>query len=356
VTLARAVALWRSAGILLAVLVSTTAAAHVGGTTGFATVTVSGQSVRYDLTLSMAAVTPELADRMRLGQPGLAPDYQPLLTAVEEHIHIFSDAQACQATPGNLTPPAMEGGNVAIVVLFACASAPHELVIRDDLFDVLGKDYHTLANIEWQGGSQQFVFQPDIRETRITVQAGQSASGAGSFFSLGIEHILFGFDHLLFLLALVLRGGNLWSLLKIVTAFTIAHSITLALAVFNVLVLPDWLVQAVIALSISYVAAENLFMRRPVSHRWAVSFVFGLVHGVGFAGVLRELNLPPRGVIWPLLSFNLGVEVGQATAVALALPLLLWARQFKWEPRAVAALSGVVLVVGLALFVERVVF
>ena len=153
----------------------------------------------------------------------------------------------------------------------------------------------------------------------------------------------------------MLRGGNLWSLLKIVTAFTIAHSITLALAVFNVLVLPDWLVQAVIALSISYVAAENLFMRRPVSHRWAVSFVFGLVHGVGFSSVLRELNLPASGIVWPLLSFNLGVEVGQATAVALALPLLLWARQFKWEPRAVAALSGIVLVVGLVLFVERVV-
>jgi hypothetical protein len=84
-----------------------------------------------------------------------------------------------------------------------------------------------------------------------------------------------------------------------------------------------------------------------------VSFLFGLVHGVGFSSVLRELNLPASGIVWSLLSFNLGVEVGQAAAVALALPLLLWARQFKWEPRAVAALSGVVLVVGLALFVER---
>ncbi len=347
--------MWRSIGIAITWLLCTSAAAHTGGTTGFATVTVSGQTVRYSLALSMSAVTPELADRMRLGQPGFTPDYQLLLAAVEGHVRISSDGQPCQATPGSLVPPAIEGANLSIVVLFACSSPPRDLLIRDDLFDVLGTDYHTLANIEWQGGSQQFVFQPDIRETRIAIQAGQSASGAGSFFSLGIEHILFGFDHLLFLLALVLRGGNLWSLLKIVTAFTIAHSITLALAVFNILVLPDWLVQAVIALSISYVAAENLFMRRPVSHRWAVSFVFGLVHGVGFSSVLRELNLPASGIVWPLLSFNLGVEVGQATAVALALPLLLWARQFKWEPRAVAALSGVVLVVGLVLFVERVV-
>jgi hypothetical protein len=346
--------MWRSVGIAMALLLCATAAAHTGGTTGFATVTVSEQTVRYSLVLSMASVTPELADRMRLGQPGFAPDYRPLLAAVERHVHLSSDGRLCQATPGTVTPPAIEGGNVAIVVLFACASAARELSIRDDLFDVLGTDYHTLANIEWEGGSQQFVFQPDVRETHILIQAGESASGAGSFLWLGVEHILFGFDHLLFLLALVLRGGNLWSLLKIVTAFTIAHSITLALAVFNVLVLPDWLVQAVIALSISYVAAENLFMQRPVSHRWAVSFLFGLVHGVGFSSALRELNLPASGIVWSLLSFNLGVEVGQALAVALALPLLLWARQFKWEPRAVAALSGVVLVVGLALFVERV--
>lgn len=346
-------AVWRIPALIVAALLCAWAAAHTGGTTGFATVTVSGQTVRYSLALSMASITPDLADRMGLGQPGFAPDYRPLLAAVEGRIHVAADGKSCQPTPGSVVPPAMEGGNVAIVVLLACPSSPHELLIRDDLFDVLGADYHTLANIEWDGGSQQFVFQPDIRETTVAIRAGKSASGAGSFFLLGIEHILFGYDHLLFLLALVLRGGNLWSLLKIVTAFTIAHSITLALAVLNVLVLPDWLVQAVIALSISYVAAENLFMQRPVSHRWAVSFLFGLVHGVGFASALRELNLPASGVVWPLLAFNLGVEAGQATTVVLALPLLLWARQFKWEPRAVAALSGVVLVAGLVLFVER---
>jgi hypothetical protein len=351
---ALASALRRSTTITAALLLAANAWGHTGGTTGFATVTLSGQTVRYSLALAMSSVTPDLADRMRLGQPGFAPDYRPLLASVEQHLHISTDGRPCEATPGDLTPPATEGGNISIVVLFACASPPRELAIRDDLFDVLGHDYHTLANIEWKGGSQQFVFQPDIRETKVAIQAGESASGAGSFFSLGIQHILFGFDHLLFLLALVLRGGNLWSLLKIVTAFTIAHSITLALAVFNVLVLPDWLVQAVIALSISYVAAENLFMQRPVSHRWAVSFLFGLVHGVGFSSVLRELNLPAAGIVWPLLSFNLGVEAGQVIAVAAALPLILWARQFKWEPRAVAALSGLVLVVGLGLFVERV--
>jgi hydrogenase/urease accessory protein HupE len=174
-----------------------------------------------------------------------------------------------------------------------------------------------------------------------------------SFFTLGVEHILIGFDHLLFLLALVLRGGNAWSLLKIVTAFTIAHSITLALAALNIIVLPSRLVEGAIALSIAYVAAENLFAKRPASHRWAVSFVFGLVHGVGFSSVLREIGLPQDGLVWALLGFNLGVEAGQAIAVLATLPLLLYLRRTRFEARTVAAVSVIVLVAGLALFVER---
>ena len=153
-----------------------------------------------------------------------------------------------------------------------------------------------------------------------------------------------------------MRGGNLWSLFKIITAFTIAHSITLALAALNVVTLPEQLVEATIALSIAYVAAENLFMRKAVSHRWAVSFLFGLVHGFGFSNVLRELGLPKEGLVWALLNFNLGVETGQAMAVLIAVPVLFWLRQFKWEPRAVMATSVVVLAVGLTLFVERALF
>ena len=291
---------------------------------------------------------------MRPSESAAAADYQPLLSAVARHVHIRGDGLACEAAPGQVTPAAGERISLLVVIPFMCAQPPREVFIRDDLFDVLGADYHTLANIRWQGGSQQFVFQPDARETRVVIDAGTSPRGAWSFFTLGIQHILIGFDHLLFLLALVLRGGNLWSLLKIITAFTLAHSITLALAVFDVVVLPGRLVEAAIALSIAYVAAENLFLRHAVSHRWAVSFLFGLVHGFGFSSVLRELGLPTQGLAWSLLSFNLGVEVGQAAAIALMLPLLLWLRRFKWEPRAVAALSGVVLLVGLGLFFERV--
>jgi HupE/UreJ protein len=337
---------------LIPLFAAVAAAAHTGAGTGLATITVSGQTIRYRLGLSVGLATPQLADAMHLGQPGATPDYSPLLKAAEDKIHIRSDGRPCAPVPGTITPPAQEGASVMLLLGFACLDPPKELTIRDDLFDVLGNDYHTIANIQWSGGSQQFVFLPDAREARVIVSDG-AGRGAGGFLVLGIEHILTGYDHLLFLLALILRGGNVLSLLKIITAFTVAHSVTLALAALNIVMLPERLVEATIALSIAYVAAENLFMRKAVSHRWAVSFVFGLVHGFGFSNVLRDLGLPQEGLIWSLLSFNLGVEAGQGIAVLVAVPILFWLRRFKWEPRAVIATSVVVLAVGLALFVER---
>src|SRR5690242_13965041 len=339
-----------------ALLFALCAHAHTGGTTGLATIVVSGQTVQYNLQLPSATITPQLADSMHLGQPGVAADYTPLLAVVSQKIEIRADDSACAAVPGAVTPPPAQGGNVAIVVNFACAAPPKAITVRDNLFDALGVDYHTIANFVWAHGSQQFVFMPDARETRIAVASGEATRGVGSFFPLGIEHIVTGYDHLLFLLALILRGGNLWSLLKIITAFTIAHSITLALAALNIVTLPERLVEATIALSIAYVAAENLFMRSAVSHRWAVSFLFGLVHGFGFSNVLRELGLPKDGLVLALLNFNLGVEAGQATAVLIAVPILFWLRRFRWEPRAVVAASIVVLAVGLTLFVQRALF
>jgi hypothetical protein len=272
---------------------------------------------------------------------------------VGQRIKLVNGGTRCEAGPGVAMPSPSDAASLSVLVDFVCADPVRELMVHDDLFDVLGADYHTLAKIEWLGGVQQFAFQPDAREMRVTIATVASTQGIGSFFLLGIEHILTGYDHLLFLLALVLRGGNIWSLLKIITAFTVAHSITLALAALNIVMLPERLVEATIALSIAYVAAENLFMRHTVSHRWAVAFIFGLMHGFGFSNVLRELGLPKQGLVWALLNFNLGVEAGQAIAVVIAVPLLLWLRRYRWEPRAVAAVSVMVLLVGLVLFVDR---
>jgi len=347
--------LLRLAAGLATTLAVSTASAHTVDK-GLATISVDGQSVNYHLLLAISAVSAQGGAPPDLGQPGAPPDYSPLLEAVREKIAISSNGNACTPATSALTPPAHEGALLTVDVRFTCLEVPRTLEIRDNLFDVMGAQYHTIANVQWSGGSRQFVFMTQARELRVDIAEATPPHSAGSFFVLGIEHILTGYDHLLFLLALILGGGNLWSLFKIITAFTIAHSITLALAALNVVTLPEQLVEATIALSIAYVAAENLFMRKAVSHRWAVSFLFGLVHGFGFSNVLRELGLPKQGLLWALLNFNLGVETGQAMAVLVAVPILLWLRQFKWEPRAVMATSVVVLAVGLTLFVERAVF
>lgn len=333
-------------------LVANSTFAHTVGK-GLATITLSDSTVRYSLLLAVSVTAPQSAGSVDLGPAGAPPDYGRLLATAKEQVQVEADGGACALGPGSITPPSQSGGTVSLMLVFDCPAPPRELVVRDRLFDKLGGDYVTIANIQWRGGSQQFVFQPAAPEARVSVVEGESARGAGSFFVLGIEHILTGYDHLLFLLMLILRGGNLWSLLKIITAFTVAHSITLGLAALNIVVLPERLVESVIALSIAYVAAENLFFKKTVSHRWAVSFLFGLMHGFGFSNVLRELGLPREGLVWSLLSFNLGVEAGQAFAVVLAVPVLLWLRQTRFEPKTVATLSGAVLVVGLVLFVER---
>ena len=177
-----------------------------------------------------------------------------------------------------------------------------------------------------------------------------------AFLGLGVRHILTGYDHLLFLGALLMGGGGAWTLLKIVTAFTLAHSVTLSLAVLGRAVLPARVVEPVIAASIVWVALENVLFRQAPSRRWLVSFLFGLVHGLGFAAALEGLALPRWNLAMVLLGFNLGVEAGQALVIAVALPPLLWMRAHSWEPHVARAISVALAVVGAAWLVERLFF
>jgi hydrogenase/urease accessory protein HupE len=179
------------------------------------------------------------------------------------------------------------------------------------------------------------------------------------FLKLGIEHILTGYDHLLFLAGLLLACRRFGSMVVIITSFTLAHSLSLALATFEVVALPARVVEPLIAASILYVGVENLLRRdRESRGRWLLTFAFGLVHGLGFASVLRDLGIGEagRGAIWPLIGFNAGVESGQLVVAAVLLPALLWARRFpKFERRLLPVLSGLVALAGLCWLVDRLV-
>lgn len=191
----------------------------------------------------------------------------------------------------------------------------------------------------------------------FTPSAEPARVSAGAFFKLGVEHILTGYDHLLYLAALILGCTGLRAIIGIVTAFTVSHSITLALATLGVVTPPSALVEQVIAGSIVFVALENLWLRgRDPKLRQVVAFAFGLVHGFGFAGLLADLGVGAEhgAVVVPLLSFNLGVEAGQLLVIAIVLPLLLQARR---RPRFITVLqpaaSVAVAALGLIWLVDR---
>ena len=206
--------------------------------------------------------------------------------------------------------------------------------------DGVGKRYSAaLVKIYWIDG-----------QTRVyTLTGGQPAvqlhgsaddqRGIGEIVSaytvLGIEHILSGFDHLLFVIGLLFLVGFQRRLVWTITAFTAAHSLTLASAALGWVTLRSGPVEAAIALSIVLVAAEALHQRQTISKQWPalVAFIFGLVHGLGFAGVLQEIGLPQQHLVAALLSFNLGVEAGQLLAVAAAFGLVQVLKRQPWAPR-----------------------
>ena len=163
----------------------------------------------------------------------------------------------------------------------------------------------------------------DAKELTIDLRSPSNNGSIFRFLVLGIEHIFTGYDHLAFLLALLIAGGSLRHNAKIITSFTVAHSFTLALATLGLVNISPAIVEPLIAASVVFVGLENLFRRR-LAARWLVTFSFGLVHGLGFAATLRELGIGTLGarVALPLLSFNAGVELAQIAIALIVLPLV----------------------------------
>lgn len=173
------------------------------------------------------------------------------------------------------------------------------------------------------------------------------------FFILGVEHILSGYDHILFILAAILVVSGFRELLKLVTSFTVAHSITLALAFLGIVSLSSSIVEPLIALTIAIVAFENVFFSN-FKRRWVLIFVFGLVHGLGFVGVLKEITVSKQELLTSLVSFNLGIEAGQLVIVGAGVLFLHYIRKAPWAPVFVRWSSIAIGVLGLLWFFERI--
>jgi len=259
-----------------------------------------------------------------------------------------ADKPCAWVTSGPLALDRHSDGTYAVLSLTAqCANLSGVLKARYSLlFDV---DPSHRGLVQWIApgteSAQALVFGTDSAEQSLALQPTGAWQTLRQYLVDGVWHIWIGYDHILFLLALLLPsvlmrrqgqweaaprlGGAIKEVVKVVTAFTLAHSITLSLAALQIISLPSRLVESAIAASVVVAALNNL--RGTIEgRRWVMAFVFGLLHGFGFASVLADLGLPQNALVLALVGFNAGVEVGQLAIVAVFLPLAFWLRATKF--------------------------
>ena len=395
--------LHRAAWLVLALLAARPAGAHER-TVSYSTWELDGPRVRVT-----ARMTPLDVSRLPWAATAGAELDRRLGTYFSERLTLSADGVPCPVASGPTrlaTPP----DRIVFSWEVLCPST-HALQLRSDVLRDVAPSHLHFARVRLQGRP---AFERVLSDAERSWMIGDSAAPVAvgdsltDFLLLGVEHILTGYDHLVFLLGLLLFGGGLRDLVRIVTGFTVAHSLTLALAVFGILRPDRAPIEALIGLSIALIAVENLWLaggrrpavrwvvaglllllaaaalrgggsvsaltltglavftacyfglvaqvERPAPLRAAVAFVFGLIHGFGFAGVLLEADLPRQRLALALFGFNAGVELGQVGAVLALWPLLLFSarRRDGLVHRAVVEYgSAMILAVGVYWFVSR---
>ncbi len=271
------------------------------------------------------------------------------LTATRQKHDTFTiESTVTKKLPSNLIATPDTHSN--LLLQYHWAQPIRQLQIHYDLFIPGITTARCLAQVWRDGQVNNLVFTPGSKGAALLDSPIEQQ--ITSFIGLGIEHIWTGYDHILFLISLLMLGGELRSLLKIVTAFSVSHSFTLFLAALNIISIPSRWVEIAIALSIVYIAAENLWRKEPKA-RWQMAFGFGLIHGLGFSSALQELDLPRTNLVTSLASFSGGIELGQFAIVLIVYLLLSYLRKFPWDLTIRRFISGGVIVMSLILFWER---
>ncbi|MFZ6845725.1 HupE/UreJ family protein [Undibacterium sp. RuTC16W] len=296
--------------------------------------------------------------------------HQDIAAYALSRLSIMVDGKACPIQQGQQLIDQHSDGAYT-VLLFDTACAGEKISLRYQLFFDLDPQHKGLLNfINKEGTTATAIFSPDHASQQFTLAGISKLQQFTEYVRHGVWHIWIGFDHILFLLSLllpavlVLRQGKwdaasnfrqaLFDVIKIVSAFTLAHSITLSLAALQIIALPSRWVESAIAASVILAALNNLF---PVfqGKRWLVAFVFGLIHGFGFASVLADLGLPQAVLVLALVGFNAGVELGQLGIVAAFLPLAYLLRRHRVYRQGVFQFgSALIVLIALIWLVERV--
>ncbi|MFO1080542.1 MAG: HupE/UreJ family protein [Reyranellaceae bacterium] len=323
--------------------------------TGLATLDVDDGRLLYTFTVVTTEVDEQAGRLLWEAGEGNRAAAERVAGFLRQYARFSIAGEECR--PGRVAIRGSTAGDnkVVLEMALACPRATGTLAIRDDWPEILGAHFQTVLSVRLpQRPSLEFAFLEDHRTATVDL-AAPTATGWGRFVLMGAEHILGGADHLLFLVGLLAYARGVWPILRIVTAFTVAHSLTLSLAALGLVAVPGAVVEPLIAASIVWVAVENLVAPAGASRRWVLAGLFGLVHGLGFASALVELGLGRAAMVRALVGFNLGVELGQLLFVLVFLPLLILAtRPNRWPglPRllsiAVAAAGSVWLVARLA--------
>jgi hypothetical protein len=352
-------------------LAACSAHAHIASN-GFLNLNVDASQVSGDLELAIRDA--ELAIGLDHDGNGkvtwgeLKSSQTALQNYVVGHLRLAGNGGPCPLAFGPVkVNQRVDGGYLWLPFTADCRASLERLAIDYRMLDIEDSSHRGLLTLSANGAAQTAVLGGTAQPRSLALKNPAAWAAFTEYLQAGIWHILSGIDHLLFLLSLLLpavlvRRQNRWeavpvaapafvNIVKVVTAFTLAHSITLSLAAFEVIRLPSRLTESIIAASIIFAALNNIFPR-VTQGRWRIAFAFGLLHGFGFASVLAEMGLPKEARLISLVAFNLGVEAGQLGVVLAIMPLAYLARStafyrrgvMPWGSSAIACLALVWLV------------
>jgi hydrogenase/urease accessory protein HupE len=320
------------------------------GTFSHAVVTATGNQVNYYLNLPPAVSA--------LLRTNVGDDVNDLADFFGSEIKVTAWDNECPLA--KLAQAPLPSGNKIIELVFRCPTEVTDLTITSTLFLDQDESHTQFIRLAPAGDPRKVLHEAVLNVSNTTfhvadVKTGGSAGfeRAFAFMKLGIEHLLTGFDHILFLLTVVV-GMSFVQSFKAVTSFTVAHSLTMALAFLGAVSLPSSIVEPLIAVTVIYVAFENIF-RTNIRRRWVWTFFFGLVHGLGFVGALKVITISRSELILSLASFNIGIELAQLLVVALALLALRYVKRYPWNLRFNQGFSACVGVLGIVWLVQRIV-
>lgn len=337
-----------------------TVSAHPGNNESFSEIHEEAGRILYtlriDLTDLRIAVTPEDPE-INLSTPEVLNRFitesrSEVETYLTDNFTIYADGLPMVGHIAGIELTEMKGFPFAkIITEYPVRDKPEHLILDYNLiFDDVDQWHVNYLTVNYGDKQNSMTFTYDIREAELGELSLLQAMK--QYLWLGMEHLFTGIDHILFLLALLFGARSIKQILIVVTSFTVAHSITLFLSCLQIIVLPSRLVESIIALSIVYVAIQNLVLKKSRHNAW-LAFGFGLVHGMGFAGTLSEMRLDIGQFIPSLLTFNAGIELGQLIIVLIMFPTLFYMRKVNWL---IPAISVIISLVGLFWFVERAAF